>query len=239
MIVYALPAVPLAFLGLPLYVYLPAHYAALPGVGLAMVGMVLLLARLIDLVTDPLVGLLADRTRAWLRPQWLMSLGGILLLGGAWWLFRPGQDAGALYLFTALGVTYLGWTLLAIPYYALGAEIGDRGRQTMVAAWREAGMIAGTLAALILPAVLNGPSTLELSATALLWLAPPALAAAWMLRDARGADHRCRLGNCGQDVAGNESGITPGFGHSPAQCPGWRYRGHAVRDLCRRRHRAR
>ncbi len=63
LMVYALPAVPLAFLGLPLYVYLPAHYADLPGLGLAAVGVVLLLARLLDLVTDPLVGLLTDRTR--------------------------------------------------------------------------------------------------------------------------------------------------------------------------------
>ena len=39
-LIYALPAVPLAFLGLPLYVYLPAHYAALPGIGLAAVGLV-------------------------------------------------------------------------------------------------------------------------------------------------------------------------------------------------------
>lgn len=72
---YAAPAVPLAFLGLPLYVYLPAHYAALPGIGLAAVGGVLLLARLIDLVTDPLVGLLSDRLRPHLRPQWLMLPG--------------------------------------------------------------------------------------------------------------------------------------------------------------------
>ena len=52
MAAYALPAVSLAFLGLPLYVYLPAHYAALPGVGLAAVGVVLLVARLLDLLTD-------------------------------------------------------------------------------------------------------------------------------------------------------------------------------------------
>ena len=183
LLAYALPAVPLAFLGLPLYVYLPAHYAALPQIGLAAVGAVLLLARLLDLVTDPLVGLFADRTRGRLRPQWLMLLGGGLMLAGAWWLFRPGPEAGALYLFSALSVTYLGWTLLAIPYYALGAELGERrGGHTGVAAWREAGMIAGTLTALILPAVLDATHTLELSASALLWLTPPALVAIWVVR---------------------------------------------------------
>lgn len=188
LMVYALPAVPLAFLGLPLYVYLPAHYADLPGLGLAAVGLVLLIARLLDLVTDPLVGLLTDRSRPWLRPQWLMTLGGLVMLGGAWWLFRPDPSAGPLVLFAALSVTYLGWTLLAIPYYALGAELGAQlGGQTTVAAWREAGAIIGTLAALILPAILVEYAALELSAIALLWLVPPALLAGWLVHAAAAA----------------------------------------------------
>lgn len=179
---YALPAVPLAFLGLPLYVHLPAAYADLPAIGLATVGVVLLVARLLDLVTDPLVGLLVDRTRARIRPQWLMTLGAALLLGGAVFLFRPDIEAGAGYLFVTLTVTYLGWTLIAIPYYALGAEVGDVRGQTHVAAWREAGMIAGTLLALLLPVAFGATDTLDFSATVLLWLVPLALAAAWLIR---------------------------------------------------------
>ena len=182
LMVYAVPAIPLAFLGLPLYVYLPAHYADLPGLGLAAVGTVLLLARLLDLVTDPLVGLLSDRSRPHLKPQWLITLGGGIMLAGVWWLFRPGPETGAMTLLAALSVTYLGWTLLAIPYYALGAELGAQGGQTDVAAWREAGAIVGTLAALVLPALLVGYAALELSALALLWLLPPAVLAAWLVR---------------------------------------------------------
>ncbi len=182
LLLYALPAMPLAFLGLPLYVYLPAHYADLPGIGLAVVGLVLLGARLLDLVTDPLVGFLTDRVRHRLRPQWPMSLGAALMLAGVWWLFRPPDDAGAWYLFIGLSVTYLGWTLLAIPYYALGADLGAARGQTAVAAWREAGMIVGTLTALLLPALSSGADALAPSADALLWLAPPAVALAWLLR---------------------------------------------------------
>lgn len=181
---YAVPAVSLAFLGLPLYVYLPAHYAELPGLGLAAVGGVLLIARLLDLVTDPLVGLLTDRSRRLFAPQWLISLGAMLLAGGAWWLFRPPADAGAAYLFVSLTLTYLGWTLLAIPYYALGAELGEDHGQTRVAAWREAGMIAGTLLAMILPVALSGADALATGSLALLWLLPPAILAVWWLRRA-------------------------------------------------------
>ena len=182
LLAYATPAIPLAFLGLPLYVHLPAAYAELPAIGLATVGVVLLVARLLDLVTDPLVGLLVDRTRSQLRPQWLMTLGAALLLGGAVFLFRPDIEAGAAYLFVTLTVTYLGWTLIAIPYYALGAEVGDVRGQTHVAAWREAGMIAGTLLALLLPVAFGATDTLDFSATVLLWLVPLALAAAWLIR---------------------------------------------------------
>ncbi|MEZ5588059.1 MAG: MFS transporter [Sedimenticolaceae bacterium] len=181
MAAYALPAVSLAFLGLPLYVYLPAHYAALPGVGLAAVGVVLLVARLLDLLTDPLVGLLTDRSRRLFAPQWLMLAGAVLLAAGAWWLFRPQPGVGAGYLFLTLTVTYLGWTLLAIPYYALGAELGERAGQTRVAAWREAGMICGTLLAMLLPVLVGGVDALHSSALALLWLLPAAMLAVYWL----------------------------------------------------------
>lgn len=181
LLLYAMPAVPLAFLGLPLYVYLPAHYAALPGIGLSVVGVVLLLARLIDLVTDPLVGLLSDGIRHRVPPQALMTPGGALLIAGAWWLFQPPADAGALYLFGALGATYLGWTLLAIPYYALGVEVGVRQGQTHVAAWREAGMIVGTVGALLVPVLWSELDGLAGSARVLAWLAPPAVLLVWLL----------------------------------------------------------
>lgn len=182
---YAAPAVPLAFLGLPLYVYLPAHYAGLPTIGLAMVGSMLLLARLLDLVTDPLVGLLADRSRQRVRPAWLISGGALLMAGGAWWLFQPPPQATAIYLLLTLSITYLGWTLLAIPYYALGAELGSadsqRHGQTRFAAWREGGMIVGTVIALTLPVIVSGDSALSISALGLLWLVPLAIVAVWLL----------------------------------------------------------
>lgn len=85
----------------------------------------LLCARLIDLLTDPVVGLVNDRLRNQARPQWLISAGAIVVLAGVWWLFQAPDDANAVYLFLSLTLTYLGWTLLAIPYYALGAEIAD------------------------------------------------------------------------------------------------------------------
>ena len=53
---YGLLGLPLAFVALPLYVLLPNHYAREFGMPLATLGSVLLAARLLDAVSDPLLG---------------------------------------------------------------------------------------------------------------------------------------------------------------------------------------
>jgi len=155
LLAYGVTGLPLAALGLPLYVYLPAFYAEGLGVAATAVGVALLAARLLDVVTDPVAGWLSDRwpTGAW-RRKGLMLLGAPLLLVAVEQLFRPPAGAEAAHLLIWSVVAYLGWTLIAIPYAAWGAELSDapHGR-TRVAAAREGFVIAGTLAALVIPAV--------------------------------------------------------------------------------------
>ena len=47
---------PLAFAALPIYVHLPRYYAATTGMELALLGAILLGARLVDAVIDPWLG---------------------------------------------------------------------------------------------------------------------------------------------------------------------------------------
>ena len=47
---------PLAVIGYPLSIWIPAHYSGGLGISLAVVGTILMLARLTDVVTDPLIG---------------------------------------------------------------------------------------------------------------------------------------------------------------------------------------
>lgn len=176
---YAAMAMPLAFLGLPLYVYVPAAYAQLPRVGLAAAGVVLLAARLLDLVTDPLVGVWVDRLRQRLHPLAWMVVGIPVMGAGAWWLLTPQQDAGILYLTLSISLTYLGWTLVAVPYYAWGAELGaDRPAHRQVAVWREGGTLAGALAALVLTGIAAG-DPLPVMRDALIWLLVMATLVLW------------------------------------------------------------
>ena len=75
---YGALGLPLAMAMLPIYVLVPNFYAADLGLGLALTGSVLFLARLLDTVQDPWLGRLIDRRspRGWTR---LLASSALLL----------------------------------------------------------------------------------------------------------------------------------------------------------------
>lgn len=157
LLAYAAPALALAMPTLPIYVFLPAFYAQTVGLGLAATGAALLLARGFDVVTDPLVGHLSDRfpTRWGRRKPW-MVLGGLAAAPALIALVSPPDDAGLIYLAGWSLLLYLGWTLIAVPYTAWGAEMShDAVERTRITGWREGGMVAGILLAGLLPVLLE------------------------------------------------------------------------------------
>lgn len=149
LVVYGLPAIALAIPTIPVYVQLPSYYATEIGLSLSVVGAAMLVARLFDVVTDPLIGLMSDArpTRFGRRKPWIVL--GALLAGLAMMqLFLPPAGATGGYLVAWAALLYLGWTLVAIPYTAWGAELTpdyhDRARLTSV---REGASLLGVLAA--------------------------------------------------------------------------------------------
>ena len=124
LLAYGQVGAPLAALSLPLYVYLPSFYANTLGLGLASVGGVLLVARIWDLFTDPLVGICSDRIgwRRNRRKKWIAA-GSPILLVGLLFLFLPVEGAGTIYLLLSSCIFYLGATVVMLPYLAWGAEL--------------------------------------------------------------------------------------------------------------------
>ncbi len=173
---YGLPGLPLAALLLPLYVTLPAFYAVDLGLGFFAVGVVLLLARLWDVVTDPLIGTLSDRltTRFGRRRPWLLA-GAPLVMVSAGFLFLPGAGAGWGVLLVWTMVLYLGATMILLPYTAWGAELSsDYDERSRIAGWREGLVVVGTLLAAGLPAVLGAERAVALEVIAWsLWVVLP------------------------------------------------------------------
>lgn len=167
---YGAPGLPLALMGIPLYVYLPPFYANELGLGLATVGLALMLTRLWDVITDPVVGVLADYIPGRHRRKVLMATGIPLLLVSLWFLLRPGEGVGLWHLYLWGLAAFLGWTLIQIPYTSLGAEAdpNPHGR-TRLASSREGMALVGIVLAASLPILLGTEDPADVL-TAVFWL---------------------------------------------------------------------
>lgn len=160
---YGALGLPLAALGLPLVVFLPPYYAQMPALNTGLVGILIVIARLFDVVSDPLIGSVSDRvhTRFGRRLPWIAGGTPILMLA-AWFLFVPGPDPGAAYLLISTIAAYLGWTLIYLPYTTLGAELStDYDERSRITAWREGFFVLGTLVAIVLPIVARRTSGID------------------------------------------------------------------------------
>lgn len=165
---YGLLGLPLAFCALPLYVLMPNLYARAWGVSLAALGAVLLGARLLDAVIDPLLGRLCDRLYATsLRAVLAMgAVAAVVLAVGFSLLFVPlVSDPTALLWWAGfwLVVTYAAYSALSVAHQSWGAMLGgDALYRSRVVAWREGLGLLGVVLAAATPALLGLPAMLAL-----------------------------------------------------------------------------
>ncbi|TVS13540.1 MAG: MFS transporter [Gammaproteobacteria bacterium] len=154
---YALPAAPIAAMGLPLAVHLPPFYAGSLGLSLSIVGGIFLLARFWDVFTDPVLGLLSDRvsSRWGRRRHWIVAAVPIMLVAVVMVFMPQGQVTGS-YLLLWLFVLYIGWTLLTISHMSWGAELTpDYHERSRVHGAREIALILGMITVLTLPVLIE------------------------------------------------------------------------------------
>lgn len=146
---------------------------------LALLGGLLLAARLLDAVVDPWIGRLCDRALN-LHPGRvlpLMMAAALLLAGGFVAVFFPpwrSQQSLLIWCAGALVLTYLGYSLLSVMHQAWGARLGGSAvQQTRVVAWREGFALTGVITASLLPSLIGLAGTALVLALALcigLWL---------------------------------------------------------------------
>ncbi|MBX3509135.1 MAG: MFS transporter [Parvibaculum sp.] len=115
---------PIAMFGYPVAVWLPPFYAGELGVSLAAVGTMIMLARLTDVITDPLIGYFSDHTHTRIgRRKPFMLVGLPILVIGVLFLFMPHMfgftSVGGIYLLAWLGIMFIGSTLVYIPYLGI------------------------------------------------------------------------------------------------------------------------
>ena len=162
---YGLLGLPLAFVALPLYVILPNHYAREFAAPLAALGAVLLGARLVDAVLDPIIGRWVDRlfARSIAAVLTAVAIAAVVLALGLWGLLFPPpavQAAGIAALLAWAGavmaITYTAYSVASVAHQAWGARLGgSEAQRSRVVGWREALALVGVLTAAVLPGTLG------------------------------------------------------------------------------------
>ena len=146
----------IAAAGLPIYIHAPKFYVDHYGVSLAALGGVLALIRLVDLVQDPILGWLAEVTRA--RRGWGVALATTVMALAMLALFALPAPIAPLGWFAATLVPmFAAYSFLGIVFYAQGvdraAQLGQNGH-IRLAAWRETGSLIGVCLAAVAPLAL-------------------------------------------------------------------------------------
>ena len=153
-----LPALPLAFVALPLYVLWPHYFASQFGVSLSLIGGLLLLARALDALIDPSLGHWLDKLYAHSPARVLrrcyaaalvLALSFIGLFFPQWLLGRSVSQEDLLLLVGALLLMcYLSYSVLTIALQAWGARMGGNSvAQSRLVGWREGLGLAGVVLA--------------------------------------------------------------------------------------------
>ncbi|WP_367848229.1 MFS transporter [Rhodoferax sp. WC2427] len=171
---YGLMGLPLAFVALPLYVVLPNHYATTLGVPLAVLGQILLGARLFDGLIDPLLGrwgdaLFARPTHASRAVLGVAAGAAVVMALGFWGLFFPAtQDHVLLWAAALLVVTYTAYSTLGVLHQAWAGLLGGtEAQRSRIVAWREGLGLVGVVTASVAPVLLGLPTTVGLLALSL------------------------------------------------------------------------
>ena len=152
---YSLVDMPVMMSIFPVIVFIPRFYASDMGVSLQLIATILFVQRTIDVLTDPLMGYISDRTKTrWgNRKPWVVLSAPILMLS-IYQLFFPPEGAGGTHLFVWMLILSVGTTMMLIPYYAWGAELTtDYNERSRVSGWRAQAGVVGQLSAQLIPAI--------------------------------------------------------------------------------------
>lgn len=178
---------PLSFIGYPIVIFVAPFYASELGLPLGLLGTMLFLARMSDVITDPLIGVGSDHTRSRFgrRKPWIAA-GILIMLMGVYKLFMPSAGVGMVYFLIWVSVVYFGFTMITLPHEAWGGELSaSYHERTRITGARQFFGLSGLVLATVVPAVMLGRSggtmgsVLEMLAWIIIVLLP--ICGAWLL----------------------------------------------------------
>lgn len=146
-LLYGILGIPIAFLGFPLYIYLPTFYVEYVNLSVGTVGIILLVARLLDMILDPFIGNFTDRYNKFN----IIIISVFFVLFGLYFLIKP-IYFNSLWLFSFSFITYISYSFVMIPYLTLNSQISNNSiNNTKLAFSRELFMVFGILISLLFP----------------------------------------------------------------------------------------
>ena len=157
LLAFAMPGVCIGALAVALPVFLPRYYAGHFGLGLQAVGLSFMAVRLADMLLDPVIGILMDRTRtAFGRYRVWMALGAPVLMAPVFMLFVPQGAVSYLYLIGWLFVFYIGASLIVLPHTSWASVIASNyDERSRVFGAIQVVSILGASAVLVLPVIVE------------------------------------------------------------------------------------
>jgi glycoside/pentoside/hexuronide:cation symporter, GPH family len=164
LVAYSTLQLPLSMAALPVVLNISHFYGEVLKLSLAVMGPIFILARIVDAVQDPVIGLISDRfTRRGRRGRLtFVALMLPVLAGGFYMLFDPpdawfgNQTLMAAWLVAALLLAHFGYSGVSISYHAHGAELtDDYNERTKVTVGREVFGLMGFAVAVVLPVALT------------------------------------------------------------------------------------
>lgn len=130
--------------------YLAIFYTDIFGIPAAAVGTMLLVTRIWDTVTDPIMGIIADRTHSrWgkFRPYLLWGAIPFAIIGVLLFVTPDFSSTGNLvYAYITYGLMMTAYTVVNVPYASLlGVMSADGGERTTLASYRMVFAFGGSL----------------------------------------------------------------------------------------------
>lgn len=150
---YVAPQLGLALLLGPLVTVLGGIYAKYHGLSLATIAAVMLVARIFDALTDPLIGYYSDRWRVRMgsRKPFIL-IGALLLVPCSYFLFVPPTVVSGAYFTFWYMAFYLTLTIFTIPYLAWANEFTEASKdKTLVFSLLSAVGLSGSALFFLIP----------------------------------------------------------------------------------------
>ena len=158
-------------------------YAKYFGLSLSIIALVLVLSRLFDAITDPIIGHWSDyhHNRSGSRKPFILY-GGLLFIISGYFLYVPPENVSPVYFLGWFLAFYLTYTMVEIPHLAWARELAKNTHDIgLLYGWRALSVFLGSLLFYAMPLLpifddnAFTPQTLQWSVVAAAFLMFPAL----------------------------------------------------------------